>query len=318
MLWTGRFERPQAPRGRILRKARDPEGAGTGPRQEQARTTCLPRWGERAPLYPRSIAGMRLLAAPVALALTLAACGGAAAPSTDPLAGDYVAAVSESAAPIAERLTTAFAVQHPGMRWTVKDVGSAATIALLNGGDADVGFLSRELAIEDELQVHAIGLGYTGQVLIVHPANPVTGLSQDQLRGIFGGTIRDWRDVGGTPGAILVLLRPDSSPTRTGLDPLLRAPGAAYRSDAVSTPDAGSMLHAVASSPRAIGMISALHLAGTQGAPRALAVGGVAPTKANVASGAYAYRRPISLIVRGNLSLLRPGAKAFRDFVHGA
>lgn len=255
------------------------------------------------------------------LALVLAACGGVPVPVPvpvpDALAGDYVAAVSESAAPIAERLTAAFAAQHPGMKWTVKDVGSAATLALVSGGEADAGFLSRQLTIEDLHQAQAIGLGYTGQVLIVHPANPVTGLSQDQLRGIFGGTIRDWREVGGTPGAILVLLRQGSSPTRVALDPLLRAPGAAYRSDAVSTPDAQAMLNAVASSPRAIGMVSALHLAGAPDAPRALAVGGVAPTKANVANGTYPYRRPISLILRANASLLRPGANAFRDFVHG-
>jgi phosphate transport system substrate-binding protein len=260
---------------------------------------------------------MRRRAAPVVLALALAACGSAAGPSPDPLAGDYVAVASESALPIAERLTAAFAQLHPGMRWTVKDVGAAAAIALLDGGDADVGFLSRELTIEDKRQVQAIGLGYVGQVLIVHPANPVTGLSAEQLRGIFGGTIRDWTEVGGSPGAILVFLRPDSSPTRIALDPLLRAPGAAYRSDALSTPDAASMLNAVASSQRAIGMISALHLAETPSEPRAIAVGGVAPTRANVAAGTYPYRRPVSLILRANAGLVRPGALAFRDFVHG-
>src|SRR5258707_3633047 len=178
---------------------------------------------------------MRQGAAAVVLALALAACGSAVGPPPDPLAGDYVAVASESAVPIAERLTAAFAQLHPGMRWTVKDVGAAAAIALLDGGDADVGFLSREVTIEDQKQVQAMGLGYVGQVLIVHPANPVTGLSTEQLRGIFGGTIRDWSEVGGSPGAILLVLRPDGSPTRAALDPLLRPPGPAFPSDARAT-----------------------------------------------------------------------------------
>lgn len=258
---------------------------------------------------------MRRLAAPIVLALAVAACSGAA-PPTDPLAGDYIAAVSESAVPIAERLTAAFAAKHPGMKWAVKDVGSGATIELIKGGEADAGFLSRAITVEDERQVQATGLGFTAQVLIVHPSNPVTDLSQAQLRGIFGGAIQDWREVGGPPGAILVLTRQESSPTFTALDPLLRASGAVYRADAISTPDAEAMLNAVSASPRAIGMVSALHLVAHPG-PRALAIAGVAPTKANVSSGAYAYRRPITLVFRANTSLIRPGAKAFQDFVHG-
>ena len=261
------------------------------------------------------MSGVKQLVLPIVLAVLLAACRGAGAPS-DPLAGEYVAAVSESAVPIAERLTAAFAARHPGMRWAVKDVGSSATMALVQGGEADVGFLSRDVTVEDQMLVRSIGLGFTGQVLIVHPSNPVTGLSAAQLRGIFSGAIRDWSEVGGTPGAILVVLRPESSPTRAALDPLLRAPGAAYRADAISTPNAEAMLNAVSAAPRAIGMVSALHLLRGANAPRALAVAGVAPTKANVAAGTYPYRRPITLIFRLNESLVRAGTSAFRAFVH--
>lgn len=250
------------------------------------------------------------------LALLAPACGGAAAPARDPLAGDYVAAVSESAVPIAQRLTAAFAAQHPDMTWAVRDVGSAATIALINGGEADVGFLSREISVEDEKTVQSLGIGYTAQVLVVHPSNPVTALSKDQLRGIFSGAITDWKAVGGTPGPILVVLRPETSPTWTTLDPLLRAPGSAYRADAITSPDADALLNLVAASPRAIGMVSALHLMGLPNAPRPIALDGVAPTKPNVANGTYVYRRPITLVVRVNTSLVRPGARLFRDWVH--
>lgn len=260
---------------------------------------------------------MRSFAVLITLALTFSGCGGTVAPSVDPLAGAYLAVSAESAVPIAERLTAAFAARHPGMTWTVKDVGSSAALELVTGGDADVGFLSREPTVADLQRAQVIGLGYAGQVIIVHPANPVIGLSREQLRGIFAGTTTDWSKVGGTPGPILVLVRPESSPTRTALDPLVRAPGAGYGPAAVSTPDAVSMLNAVAASPRAIGMISALHLGGAPGTPRPIAVDGVAPTRANVSSGTYPYRRAITLIFPANSSRIRPGADAFREFVHG-
>ena len=260
---------------------------------------------------------VRSLGILIALGLTLSTCGGSAAAPRDPLAGDYVAAVSESAVPIAKRLTEAFAAQHPGMAWQVKDVGSAATFALLAGGEADVGFLSRELTVEDERAVQALGLGYTGQVIVVHSSNPVTALSKEQLRGIFSGAITDWREVGGAPGPILAFLRAETSPTRTALDPLLRAPGTAYRSDAIVSTDAEALVNAVSATPRAIGIVSALHLVGVPNAPRPITVDGVAPTKVTVASGTYPYRRPITLVVRVNTSLIRPAAKLFRDWVHG-
>jgi phosphate transport system substrate-binding protein len=138
------------------------------------------------------------------------------------------------------------------VKWTVKDVGSSAAIALVNGGEADAAFLSREPTVEDRTQVQTLGLGFSAQVLVVHPSNPVTGLSKDQLRGIFSGAIKDWSEVGGVPGPILVVLRSAGSPTLVALEPLLRTPGVAYRSDAVMTQDASSMLTVVSSSPRAL------------------------------------------------------------------
>jgi phosphate transport system substrate-binding protein len=260
---------------------------------------------------------MRTRATVLILAFVLGACDSGAAPPPDPMAGEYVAAVAESAGPIAQRLTSAFAAQHPGMTWVVKEVGSSAALAILNAGDADVSFLSRDITVADRTQVQTYGLGYVAQVLIVHPSNPVANLSQEQIRGIFSGTITDWGEVGGNPGPILVVVRPDTSPTRVALDPLVRTPGVPLRRDVISTPDSDSMLNALSVSPRAIGMVSAVHLEGRANPARAIAVGGVAPTKVNVASAAYGYRRLITLVFPLNTTYMRPGARGFRDFVRG-
>ena len=260
---------------------------------------------------------MTIRALPLVLAILVAACGEAAGPVPDPLAGSYLAVSAESAIPLANELTTAFSALHPGMTWTVRDVGSTAALALVSRGEADAGFISREPSIAERAEAMVIGLGFSAQVLVVDPSNPINGLSAEQLQGIFSGAISDWSAVGGTAGPIHIFVRPASSPTRTALDALLRAPGADYRADAISIPDAKAMLDAVRSIPGAIGMVSALHIGAEPTAPRPIAVAGIAPTRENTASGVYAYRRPLYLMSRANETLARAGATKFRDFVHG-
>jgi len=253
----------------------------------------------------------------LALALLVVACGETARPTPDPLAGSYLAVSAESAVPLASELTTALSALHPGMTWTVRDVGSTEALGLVSRGEADAGFLSDEPSIAERAEALVTGLGFSAQVLVVHPTNPISGLTAAQLRGIFSGTIRDWSDVGGTPGPIQVVVREASSSTRATLDPLLLAPGTTYRQDAVSVPGALAMLDAVRASPGAIGMVSALSLGAEATEPRAIAVAGVAPTRANTASGLYAYRRPLYLVSQANPSYARAGANALRDFVRG-
>jgi phosphate transport system substrate-binding protein len=202
------------------------------------------------------------------------------------------------------------------MTWTVSEVGSAASISLVTTGEADVAFVSRELTAEERAIVAATGLGYMGQVIAVNKTNPVTGLSTEQLRGIFSGKITDWSAVGGAPGTIRVFIRTDSSPTRSALDPLLLGPGGTYRADAISVPDATAMVNALTAGVGGIGMVSAPFITADPASPHAIAVDGVAPTRENVTSGKYPYRRPVYLIIRTNASLVRPGTRALLDLLH--
>ena len=47
----------------------------------------------------------------------------------------------------------------------------------------------------DELVGKHVGNAYVE--FIVHPSNPVTKLSKEQLAGLFSGTIKNWSEVGG-------------------------------------------------------------------------------------------------------------------------
>ncbi len=50
-----------------------------------------------------------------------------------------------------------------------------------------------------------------GIVAIVNPLNPITRISEQQLRLIYSGAIRDWSQVGGAPGPIFAVMPNDAS-----------------------------------------------------------------------------------------------------------
>ena len=54
-------------------------------------------------------------------------------------------------------------------------------------------------------------IGREAFVFFVNAENPVQGLTSEQLRDIYGGTIRDWREVGGPSGRILPFQRSEGS-----------------------------------------------------------------------------------------------------------
>ena len=169
------------------------------------------------------------------------------------------------------------------MRWTVNDTGSTTALSQVVTGSADVAFFTRELTEAERRSVSVNGLGFVGQVIAVHPDNPVTSLTREQLRGIFGGTITDWAAVGGQAGPITVLVRQAGSATREALDPLLLGPGGTYGVSATTIGDAAGMVAAVARSRGSIGMVGQPHLPPGPSAPKALAIDGVAPSVPNIA-----------------------------------
>ncbi|MDP2547363.1 phosphate ABC transporter substrate-binding/OmpA family protein [Oceanobacter sp. 4_MG-2023] len=56
-------------------------------------------------------------------------------------------------------------------------------------------------------------IGIDGLAIVVHPSNPVSELSVDEISEIFSGGYTDWSQVGGRPGAIHVYARDENSGT---------------------------------------------------------------------------------------------------------
>ncbi|MCL2755037.1 MAG: phosphate ABC transporter substrate-binding protein [Oscillospiraceae bacterium] len=130
-----------------------------------------------------------------------------------------VMAGSTSVQPFAEVL----AAEHERGGGSLVDVhggGSGQGIASIRNGNADIGMSSRALR-GDELELSFVTIARDGLALIVHPSNPIAGLSIEDIRAIYKREITDWGELGGTPGNIHVVTREEGSGTRGAFEEMV-------------------------------------------------------------------------------------------------
>ena len=259
----------------------------------------------------------------VLTALLVASCGGAnpigARPTPDPLAGSYVTKGGGGALDAATPLTAAFSALHPTVVWQgLDDIGSDAGVKLTIAGQLDLGYISRDLKPAERGTVATVPIGASGTGVGVSTSNPVKALSKEQIAKIFTGVITDWKDVGGTPGKIRVLLREPDSSTRSAFEGyFFDGKKPTYAKDAVEVFQIDETLEAISSFKDSIGMMTMN--AKTFGTPavRLLSIDGVAATRENLNNGSYQIRRPLYFVHHLEPEKVKPAIKAFLDFVKG-
>lgn len=241
-------------------------------------------------------------AAVLLLALLLAGCGGGTARTVEL---DGSTAMSGAVAVLQE----AFRQREPEIRVNCSGSGSGAGIEGVLEGRCDIGLSSRELT-EEEIARGAVGqaLALDGIAVIVHPDNPVSNLTREQLAAVFAGRVSRWTELDGEDRPMAVYGREAGSGTRTAFEDALGATDrCAYRNEYCST---GDVVGNVAANPNAIGYVS---LSSVNGAVKALAVDGVRCELDTVRDGRYPICRPFLLVTREGAALSGE-AGAFLDF----
>ena len=256
----------------------------------------------------------------VALAL-LCGCQPAtpAVRTPDPVAGTYILRGGGGALAAVTALTSAFSAQHPGVKWQgFEDVGSDASIRLTSAGDADLGFISRELRPAEIGRVMTLSIGRTGTGFVVNAQNKVRSLLQPQLVKIFTGETADWKDVGGDPGPIRLALREPGSAVRSTVESYLFAGKTPmYGKNVTQVQSADESITVVGSSKDAIGMVSLSTQAYGSTTIRLLSLDGIAASRETIAAGTYPMLRPLYLIYNTDPAKIRPAITAFLEFVRG-
>lgn len=127
---------------------------------------------------------------------------------------------SDTMLQLVSSLAEAFKEKDANVRISVTGGGSGTGIASLINGEIDIADSSRKIKAE-ELQkakdkgAEAIEIPIARDTLsvIVHPSNPVKQLTIEQVSKIFKGEITNWKDVGGSDGAITLYGRQSTSGT---------------------------------------------------------------------------------------------------------
>jgi len=190
---------------------------------------------------PLSRRAARCAAALAALPL-LAAC---AAPPPAPIT--LRVAATDLTAPLLSDLIAAYADANPGVTLSPTVVPLSTLNADLAAGRADLA-----LVASPGPDQFATPLGYVSFIVVVHPNNPIIGLSAAQVLVIFAGRVTSWVQVGGPEGEIQIVIREEASDAA-------RAFGASALSGALPTPNAlvapswQAMREAVSQNPNAIG-----------------------------------------------------------------
>ena len=217
---------------------------------------------------------------------------------------------STSVQPFAEMLAEEFNNKTPDIYVEVQGGGSTAGIQAVSSGIAHIGSCSRDLNPE-ETGFATVVIARDGVALVVHPSNPVVGLTLEQVRNLFCGRVANWKDVGGKDGAVRLITREEGSGTREAFAHLVMGK-TRIASSALTQPSNGAVKELVKHDPNAIGFMS-LGLVGEE--LKALRVGGVTASAEDVLNGTYPLVRPFLFVTKGQVS---PAAQRFIGYVLSA
>ena len=166
----------------------------------------------------------------------------------------------------------------------------------------------RQAAKDAGKELVMVPVCYDAFVFLVNSGNPVDGLDVDQIRGIYSGTIRSWKEVGGNEDSLIAAYqRPHGSGSQTAMEELvmdgynLSAAEQNYISDGMA--DLVAQIGNYDNSLNAIGYsylyyVDSLYRSGSL---KVLAVDGKEPVPENLRSGAYPFTvNYYAVYVKGN------------------
>lgn len=208
----------------------------------------------------------------------------------------------------------AYTAQHPEVRIAVTGGGSGTGIAALINGTVDIANASRAMRPEELERARANGVEPVEHVIaadaiavVVHPSNPVDGLTIDQLSEIFTGRVTNWQEVGGEDRPIVLLSRESNSGTHIYfLEEVVRkgkqGNQALFSPDTLLMPSSEGISYEIRQNPNAIGYDGLGYVTEDQ---KTLAVAiradepYVLPTIATVKDGSYPIARSLYMYTNG-------------------
>jgi len=229
------------------------------------------------------------------------------------LSGKLTIQVSGREQAIFEKAAVKFEKQNPRVRTRIVEPEGPDPLAAVKEGSADIAVVGRTLAPEEK-DYTATVVGWQGIAVMVNASNRVGEVSLNHIVDVFSGKAKTWDELGGLESRITVIGREEGKGVRPYFEQLLGLNGTLVKGKSVLEPDKEA-IKAVAGNLNAVSYLDLnVGLANvTVGVPiRLLSINKIEPEPANVSTGAYPLRRPITLVSKNPPS---PVTKAFMDFM---
>ncbi len=197
--------------------------------------------------------------------LLLASCAPSADTSSNSPASYLENKGSDTIVNLALAWAERYQSEHPEVRISVTGGGSGTGIAALINGTVDIANASRQIKEEEIVQAQANGIQPVEHIIardaiavIVHPDNPVSELTLQQISDIYSGKINNWKEVGGEDRPIVRLSRETNSGTHVYfLETVLRLgkkdDKTLFSMDTLLLPSSEGIIAEVRDNPNAIG-----------------------------------------------------------------
>jgi phosphate transport system substrate-binding protein len=217
------------------------------------------------------------------------------------------------------RLIQAYTKDHPGVVFELESKGTGSGVEALMAGKCDIAAASRVISASEldqartnqvNLNVHTIGSYSVG--VIVNTNCAVTNLSRDQLRDVFIGAVKNWKELGGPDAPINKYIRDPKSGTYLGFRELAME-DKKYAEDCKTATNYEGIAEMVAKDPAGIGYCS--FSAMKQPGVKPVAIRGVTPDNLAVNEGRYPFCRVLRLYT--NKDKETPATLDFIQFVQG-
>ncbi len=210
---------------------------------------------------------------------------------------------STTVGPIAKAFAEYHMRQNPGTTITVSESGSGNGAKALLNGTCDIATLSRDLKETERKAMKEKGItpvqhvvAFDALPLMVHPSNKVKGLTVAQVRDIFTGKIKNWKDVGGSDLAIVLVSRDTNSGTYESFKDLVLAKDDRISEGAEYVGSNGAIRQRVQVTKGAIGYAG---LGFVDRSVKALEINGIVPCVETVRSKTYPLARPLFMFTNG-------------------
>ena len=222
---------------------------------------------------------------------------------------------STTVLPIAQKVAEAFMKEHPDVTISVSGGGSGNGIKALIDGTTDIADASRamkdkEVKMAEEKGAKSVEfvVAYDCIVPVVHPGNPIKNITVDQLKAIYKGEVKNWKELGGLDKPIVVISRDTSSGTYEVWEEKVMEKERVYPG-AMLMASNGAIVQTVSNNIHAIGYIGVGY---ADSSVKTLTVNSIKGSKETTLNKKYPISRPLYMYTR-----TKPAGdiKAFMDYV---